>query len=64
MKLTLEIKMDNAAFDDSPGAEAARILRYAADMVDLQEGGLGVREILRDINGNRVGDFTIEEVNR
>ena len=57
MKCTIEIKMDNAAFhneeesEDAYQAELARILRLAADQVEL-----GYVEIyLQDHNGNRVG---------
>lgn len=49
---TLSIKTDNAAFED-PNAEVARILRDAAERV---EQGFS-RGLLRDINGNTVGDF-------
>jgi hypothetical protein len=58
MKLTLEINMDNAAFDeDGYFVEAARILREAADRLEIgNDSGY-----LRDINGNRVGQFGIED---
>ena len=56
MKLTLEISMENAAFDDSPLAEAARILREAAGMLDTgADNGK-----LRDVNGNTVGFFEVD----
>lgn len=59
-KLTLEIECDNAAFDDHPSDEIARILRGVADDF-AGYGRPGRREIrtgsLRDINGNRVGRF-------
>jgi hypothetical protein len=34
MKLKIEIKMDNAAFEPDNGTEAARILRKLADEMD------------------------------
>jgi hypothetical protein len=43
--------MDNAAFDDHPQIEAARILRKFADQY---EAGT-TTGILFDINGNKVG---------
>ncbi|WP_199032193.1 hypothetical protein [Ralstonia sp. ASV6] len=41
----------NAAFEDAPGAEVARILREAAKKLTSGETEFG----LRDVNGNRVG---------
>lgn len=55
MKLRLTIDMDNAAFDDNEGAEAARILRTAAEGVEFG----CIRSALIDINGNVVGKFSI-----
>jgi hypothetical protein len=56
MKAVIVINMENAAFDDAPASELARILRDTAKRI--QENGDG--EItLRDINGNTVGYFTI-----
>lgn len=52
--LRITIKMDNAAFEDSNGTEAARILRRLADDID----GLNWTESsqsLFDLNGNKVG---------
>jgi hypothetical protein len=55
-KLTIEC--DNAAFDDEPCFEVARILREAAERI-LNMGTID-HGVIRDINGNRVGswDFT------
>lgn len=54
MRFELHIGTDNAAFEDGPGPEIARILRELADLVedDLPPDHV-VR--LRDVNGNRVG---------
>jgi hypothetical protein len=49
---TLTISTDNEAFSADPGAEIARILRFAADQV----AGNGITA-LRDINGNTVGKW-------
>ncbi len=57
MKFILEINCDNAAFGDHEANttecadEVARILRYAAGV--LTRGS----QVLRDINGNKVGGF-------
>lgn len=48
---TLEVSTENAAFDDDPGAELARILRTVAK--SLHEGGES--GTVRDVNGNTVG---------
>ncbi len=74
MQLQIVIQMDNAAFDESPTFETARILRkLAVDIV--QEGFLGV-DIMRegflcvegenetylyDANGNATGTATLTE---
>ena len=55
MKLKLEITMDNAAFEEDEGAEAARIMRDAADSVEMG----CIRASLFDLNGNVVGKFSI-----
>lgn len=49
----VDIDCDNAAFEDEPGHELARILREVADKVE--EGTLVGK--LRDINGGTVGAF-------
>ena len=50
----LHISTVNAAFDDSPMLEIARILREVA--AQLQEGD--DYRALRDSNGNTVGDWS------
>ena len=56
-RLTITIETGNAAFEDCPATELARILRdYAAR---LEQGAIGRDFPLRDINGNRVGAATI-----
>ena len=55
MKLTLIISMDNAASDQDAGKEAARILRAAADGVEMG----CIMSSLFDANGNAVGKFHI-----
>lgn len=56
-KYGITIRTDNAAFEDSPETEVARILRKLAD--DIEARGLD-SYTLRDINGNRVGDAGYE----
>lgn len=49
----LELETGNAAFDDCPITEAARILRDIAD--NLESGSQIGGGPARDANGNRVG---------
>jgi hypothetical protein len=55
MRLTLTIHCDNAAFDDHPEMEIARILRKAAQ--DIDRGTFAAP--LLDSNGNTVGKLKI-----
>lgn len=56
MELTLKIKMDNAAFDNEPLMEAARIIRHAG--THLQCGAI-LPFNLYDYNGNIVGNIEV-----
>ena len=59
-KFTLAIECDNAAFDDEPGAEIARILkRVANNMRDTSLRGNDSCS-LHDYNGNKVGHWHYE----
>ncbi len=56
-ELTIEMSLDNAAFEDDPAPEIARILRQLADK--LEGRGIDDEILLWDINGNRVGKAVI-----
>ena len=58
MKLLIDIAMDNAAFEECPNLEAARILEdYAKEL----KWGLTITEVnLKDLNGAKVGKAVIE----
>ena len=60
MTTTLELKFQsgNAAFDDNPQQETARILRELAD--DIEASGMFCQGNLTDVNGNTVGSFHFE----
>jgi hypothetical protein len=61
MKLNIEIEMDNEAFADSTGFEAARILRrLSARIADLALE-VGDAFTLMDANGNKVGVADVTE---
>lgn len=51
MRLKLEIELDNAAFEDDVEEEVLRIL----STVRVRDG-----QILRDINGNKVGKVELD----
>ena len=57
-RLTVIIETGNAAFEDSPTGEIARILRAIADRIEET----GVPPVPKDINGHVVGSVTIEPV--
>jgi hypothetical protein len=56
MNLTLKMDMDNAAFEDTPASEAARILRDVAALMEFGEESGN----LRDVNGNKVGTWRVK----
>ena len=52
----LEIETGNAAFDDTPASEIARILRHLAERLETNGAPeSGDAFTLHDYNGNRVG---------
>ena len=61
--ITITINTDNAAFDDGRGgaSEVARILATLVDLLGRERAELipGDQFILRDINGNTVGDMLV-----
>ncbi len=59
-QFTLAIDTSNAAFED-PG-EVPRILRYVADRIEERGSPDADSGNIRDVNGNRVGEWlTLEE---
>ena len=62
MKFVLSFSMDNATFDEVPSAEATRILREIADRIEYHPHfSPGHGQPVRDVNGNEIGFFTVEE---
>ncbi|MGL5921956.1 hypothetical protein [Chroococcidiopsis sp.] len=58
-KLLIEIRLDNAAFEQLPGYEVARILeKYAAE---LRRDPSDLLSNFRDINGNSAGCAIVME---
>ena len=56
MKYFIEIELEKSAFDEFTGGELARIVRAAADRVELFSfRHTESRYPLKDINGNTVG---------
>jgi hypothetical protein len=60
-RFTVEIDTANAAFDEDPGLELARILRNLAGRMeetpDLLSDDAPWPYAVRDVNGNTVGTF-------
>ena len=56
MRFKLDISIDNEAFQPDPVPEIARILRALAATIEQQRGGETFGPI-RDINGNRIGEY-------
>lgn len=50
----VQFETDNAAFDEAPATEIARILRHVANRVEERGDGEGA---IFDINGNLIGRF-------
>lgn len=58
MKIKIEIAMDNAAFEDAPLIELARLLREVVKDPMLEvaiKSRLYFDGLIRDANGNKVG---------
>lgn len=54
--VNIAIQMDNAAFDDEPEVEVARILREAAKR--FERDGIASHPLF-DVNGNKVGGVEV-----
>lgn len=59
MKLTIDVQMDNAAFDPDLRSEAQRILEVAKAAFDFPMDTPYYRK-LYDFNGNKVGQIRID----
>lgn len=59
--LKLTIETTNAAFDDEPATEIARILRNTAEQIEEGNILLAASFRLYDLNGNIVGRVEISE---
>lgn len=61
MTVTINIACDNAAFTDDAGTEINRILQDLVKEIKRGEIGIGDHMNLRDINGNKVGECSVNE---
>jgi hypothetical protein len=57
MKFKLEIRTDNAVYDESIYDELIANLKLVMNIVDSQE----LEGVIRDTNGNRVGRFYLDK---
>jgi hypothetical protein len=61
MKLVLTMNLDNAAFEEPAGYEVARILGELRDKISGESLIDGDGWVLRDVNGNRVGEAKVTD---
>jgi hypothetical protein len=61
MRFTLELDMDNAAFDDDESYELAAILERITEKVRTDWGSRLITGPVLDTNGNTVGRLEITE---
>jgi hypothetical protein len=59
MKINITIECNNAAFENAPEVETARILRELARKVE--QLGLNDNIPIIDMNGNKVGKLEVEK---
>lgn len=60
MEFVITISMNNAAFEEQPNLELARILRKLADRLETEWPLPDGTCVLRDINGNSVGTAQVK----
>ena len=61
MTFTVRIGLENAAFEQDPASETARIIRALADRIEAGDFPAEDEPMsLRDWNGNRVGEAEVE----
>jgi len=61
MKFKMEFDCDNAAFIDSLGEQIAEIVKRAADSIGENDDGDFQGGVIRDVNGNLVGEWSLED---
>lgn len=63
MQFNLTIDMDNDIFKGDPGGELRRILRVVAKLATDTDGEFPdyFPHIIRDINGNKIGQWEIND---
>lgn len=59
---SVTIALDSAAFEDTPDVEASRILRLIADSLSVWDFDNPSMRVVRDHNGNTVGNFVTHVV--
>jgi hypothetical protein len=59
MKITIDIRTENAAFKDDRDAEIHRILSKFADSILRHGMGNNLSQPVTDSNGNTVGKFKV-----
>lgn len=60
MRFTLEIKMDNDAFQDDPMGELSQTIKEVAEILPISHENIrSVSGNIKDINGNTVGKWEL-----
>jgi len=57
MRFTIEIESNDAAFTEDPKGEVFRLLKLVSENIYCG----AVSRVLHDINGNRCGQWSLEE---
>ena len=58
---TIEIELENAAFEGDPATELVRILKELAKNIENGRVSVSIGSTkIRDVNGNTVGKMTVE----
>ncbi|MCZ2397899.1 MAG: hypothetical protein LC100_15325 [Chitinophagales bacterium] len=57
MKFNFYVYLDNAAFEDNPSIELARIMRETADKIEQSGEIPKYYQNVRDYNGNIIGRY-------
>lgn len=60
MKFKIEFDCDNAAFDEDANNEILRILLLVATQISRKQNGEEFSYVVRDINGNTIGDYSLK----
>lgn len=61
MKLTIQLNLDNAAFGENHNDTPVEVARILYEYAEWAESRLSLERVLRDINGNTVGNAVLSK---